>query len=159
MNSQTICEINQRSLRIFCMHYSDIIISMMASQITSLTIVYSTVYSGADQRKHQTSTSLTFVRGNWWPVNSPHKGPVMWKMFPFHNVIMWRFLIRQILEKVECVIRGHCIRKLSCLMMLMLLLILITNNSSGYIYTYTNTYTYMKHNVIWYDTDETKQTS
>ena len=36
---------------------------MVASHITSLTIVYSTVYSGADQRKHQSSTSLAFVRG------------------------------------------------------------------------------------------------
>ena len=36
----------------------------MASQITSLTIVYSTLYSGADQRKHQSSTSLAFVWGN-----------------------------------------------------------------------------------------------
>ena len=35
---------------------------VMASQITSLTIVYSTVYSGEDQRKHQSSTSLAFVR-------------------------------------------------------------------------------------------------
>ena len=35
----------------------------IASQITSLTIVYSTVYSDADQRKHQSSASLTFVRG------------------------------------------------------------------------------------------------
>ena len=36
----------------------------MVSQITSLTIVYSTVYSGADQGKHQSSASLAFVRGN-----------------------------------------------------------------------------------------------
>ena len=36
---------------------------MMASQITSLTIVYTTVYSDADQRKHQSSASLAFVRG------------------------------------------------------------------------------------------------
>ena len=61
----------------------------MASQITSLMIVYSTVYSGADQRKHQSSASLVFV---WeihrWPVNSPHKGPVTRKMFPFDDVIM-----------------------------------------------------------------------
>ena len=35
----------------------------IASQITSLTIVYSTVYSDADQRKHQSSASLAFVRG------------------------------------------------------------------------------------------------
>ena len=49
----------------------------MSSQITSLTFVYSTVYSGADQRKHQSSASSAFVRGiNRWPVNSPHKGPV-----------------------------------------------------------------------------------
>ena len=61
----------------------------MASQITSLTIVYSTVYSGADQRKHQSSASLAFVRGiHRRPVNSPHKGPVTRKMFPFDDVIM-----------------------------------------------------------------------
>ena len=42
-------------------HYNDVIMSAMASQITSLTIVYSTVYSGADQRKHQSSASLAFV--------------------------------------------------------------------------------------------------
>ena len=52
--------------------YSDIIVGPMASQITSLTIVYSTVYSGADHRKHQSSASLAFVRGiHRWPVNSP----------------------------------------------------------------------------------------
>ena len=37
--------------------------SLMASQITSLTIIYSTVYSGADQRKHKSFTTLAFVRG------------------------------------------------------------------------------------------------
>ena len=62
----------------------------IASQITSLTIIYSTVYSGADQIKHQSSASLAFVRGiHRWPVNSPHKGPVTRKMFPFDDVIMW----------------------------------------------------------------------
>ena len=61
----------------------------MASQITSSTIVYSTVYSGADQRKHQSSASLAFVRGmHRWPVNSPHKRPVTRKMFPFDDVLM-----------------------------------------------------------------------
>ena len=61
----------------------------MASQITSLTIVYSTVYSEADQRKHQSSASLAFVQGiHQWPVNSPHKGPVTRKMFPFDDFIM-----------------------------------------------------------------------
>ena len=49
--------------------------STMASQITSLTIVYSTAYSGADQRKHQSSASLAFVWGiHWGPVNSPLPG-------------------------------------------------------------------------------------
>ena len=63
----------------------------MASQITSLTIVYSTVYSGADQRKQQSLASLAFVRGiHRWPVNSPPKGPVTQKIFPFDDVIMYR---------------------------------------------------------------------
>ena len=54
---------------------------------TRLTIVYSTVYSGTDQRKHQSSASLAFVLGiHRWPVNSPHKGPVTRKMFPFDDV-------------------------------------------------------------------------
>ena len=44
-------------------HYNDIIMGATASQITSLTIVYSIVYSDVDQRKHQSSTSLAFVRG------------------------------------------------------------------------------------------------
>ena len=70
-------------------HYSDVIMGMMASQITSLTIVYTTVYSGADQRKHQSTASLAFVRGiHLWPVNSPHKWSVTWNMFPFDDVII-----------------------------------------------------------------------
>ena len=61
----------------------------VASQITSLTIVYTTVYPDADQSKHQSSTSLAFVWGiHRGPVNSPHKGPVTRKMFPFDDVIM-----------------------------------------------------------------------
>ena len=71
-------------------HHFDVIVTTMASQITSLMVVYSTVYSDADQRKHQSSASLAFVRGiHRWPVNSPHKGPVTRKMFPFDDVIMW----------------------------------------------------------------------
>ena len=70
-------------------HYSDVIMGAIASQITSFTIVYSTVYSDADQRKHQSSASLAFVRGiHRGPVNSQHKWPVTRKMFPFDNVIM-----------------------------------------------------------------------
>ena len=83
----------------FSAHYSDVIMGTMSFQITSLTIVYSNVYSGADQRKHQSSASLAFVRRiHRWPVNSPHKWPVMRKIFPFDNVIMeWvnRFRSRQ----------------------------------------------------------------
>ena len=70
-------------------HYTDVIMGTIASQIISLTIVYSTVYSNADQRKYQSSTSLAFVRGIYRrPVNSPHKGPVTRKMFPYDDVIM-----------------------------------------------------------------------
>ena len=70
-------------------HYYDVIMNTIASQITSLTIVYLTVNSGTDQRKHQSSASLAFVRGiHRRPVNSPHKGPVTRKMFPFDDVIM-----------------------------------------------------------------------
>ena len=73
-------------------HNNDVIMSEMASQITSLTIVYSTVCSCADQRQHQSSTSLAFVWGiHRWPVNSPHKGPVTRKIFPFDDVIMMSF--------------------------------------------------------------------
>ena len=72
----------------FSQYYYDVIMGAITSQITSLTIVYSTVYSGADQRKHQSSASLAFV---WvihrWPV-SPHKWPVTRKLFPLDDVIM-----------------------------------------------------------------------
>ena len=75
-------------------HYGDVIMGTMASQITSITIVYSTVYSGADQRKHQSSASLAFVRGiHRGPVNSPHKWPVTWKMFPFDDVMKIRRIL------------------------------------------------------------------
>ena len=70
-------------------HYSDVIMDMMASEITSLTFVYSTVCSGTDQRKHRNSASLAFVRGiNRWLVNSLHKGSGTRKMSPFDGVIM-----------------------------------------------------------------------
>ena len=63
--------------------------AVLASQITSLVIVFSTVYPDADQRKLQSSASLAFVRGiHRGPVNSPHRGPVTRKMFSFDDVIM-----------------------------------------------------------------------
>ena len=70
-------------------HYIDVIMTTMASQITSLAVVYPTVYSDADHRKHQSSASLAFVREiHRGPVNSPHKGPVTRKMSSFDDVIM-----------------------------------------------------------------------
>ena len=70
-------------------HCCDVIMGVMASQITSLTIVYSIVYSGPDQRKYQSSASLAFVRGiHRGPVNSSCNWPVTRNMFPFDDVIM-----------------------------------------------------------------------
>ena len=70
-------------------HYSDVKTSVLVAQITGVSIVYSTVFAGADQRKHQSSASPAFVRGiHRWPVNSPHKGLVLREMFPLDNVIM-----------------------------------------------------------------------
>ena len=92
-----ITELTSKS---FACHYDDVIMSAIASQITSLTIVYSIAYSDADQRKHQSSASLAFVRGiHRGPVNSPHKRPVTRKMFPFDDVIMcemWGMLSKDI---------------------------------------------------------------
>ena len=71
-------------------HYSDVIITAMASQITCVSIVSSTVCSRADLRKHQSSASLAFVRRTHrWPVGSPHNGSVTLNVFPFDDVIMW----------------------------------------------------------------------
>ena len=90
----TICEYKQNcsSACQTCrttIHYCDGIMGSKASQITSLVIVYSTIHSGGDQRKHQSSASLAFVRGiHRWPVDSQHKWPVTRKMFPFDDVIM-----------------------------------------------------------------------
>ena len=65
------------------------IMSAIASQITGVSIVCTPVWSGADQWKHQSSASLAFVMGIYrWPMNSPNKGPVTRKMFPFDNIII-----------------------------------------------------------------------
>ena len=93
---------NHYTNKTVCSHYGDVIMSTMASQITSLASVYSTFYSGADQRKHQSSASLAFVRGiHRAPVNSPHKWPVTRKMFPFDDVIMWIEV-----QKTSCSVDG-----------------------------------------------------
>ena len=75
-------------------HYDDVIMTMLASQITSLPVVCSIVYSDVNQRKHQSSASLAFVREiHRGPVNFPHKWPVTRKMFPFDDVIMMSFKV------------------------------------------------------------------
>ena len=73
-------------------HYGDVIMGAMASQIT-----------GADHRKHQSSASLAFVRGiHRWPVDSMHKGLVMRKMFPFDDVIIvWRHMASWIVGIID----------------------------------------------------------
>ena len=83
-------------------HYNDVIMSTMASQITSLTIAYSTVYSSADQRNYQSSASLALVRGiHRWQGNSPQKGPVTRKMVPFDDVIM-KISVRATIRQLSC---------------------------------------------------------
>ena len=96
-------------------HYNDVIMSTMASQITSLTLVYSTVYSDADQRKHHSSTSLAFVRGiHRSPVNSLHKWPVTRKMFPFEDVIMqWRHMMTLWHGHLFCITAPLCTESIS----------------------------------------------
>ena len=77
-------------------HNSDVIMSAMASQITSLTIVYSTVYSGTDQRKLLVSALHAFVMGIYRsPVNSPHEGPVTRKKVS----IWWRHHVNKGFER------------------------------------------------------------
>ena len=91
------------SIMRWCQHYNEVIMGMIASQITSLTMVFSAVYSGADKRKHQSSASLAFVRGiHRGPVNFPLKWPVTRKMFPFDDVIMtlWHILVNGRLQRI-----------------------------------------------------------
>ena len=107
-------------------HYDDVIMTMLASQITSLTVVYSIVYSGVNQRKHQSSASLAFVweihRG---PVNFPHKWPVTRKMFPFDDVIM-----------VKCLMIGYTRNCIQCLNLNMLPNKLINISHGKYVLMY-----------------------
>ena len=81
----------------------DVIVDAIMSLITSLAIVYSTVYSFADQRKYRCSVSLAFVRGiHRWPVNSPHKWPVTRKMCLFDDVIMYDISHESYRRSCEC---------------------------------------------------------
>ena len=98
-------------LKMQSIHYSDVIMTTIASQITSLTVVYSTVYSDADQRKHQSSTSLAFVwgihRDRWIPRTKDqlrgkcaHLMMSSWKMCPFWLGLC--VLIYHTLDGVPC---------------------------------------------------------
>ena len=89
LNQMRQSSFKSKHLDVSSTHYNGVIMGVITSQIASLTIIYSSIYSGADQWKHQSSASLAFVRGiHWWPVNSPHKGPVMRIMFLFDDVIL-----------------------------------------------------------------------
>ena len=88
-------------------HQNEVIMGAMASQITSVSIVYSTVYSGVNERKHQSSASLSFVRGiHWWRVNSPHKGSVMRK---YYHLMMSSWTITEIHPSIFCSYQSNII--------------------------------------------------
>ena len=111
------------------MHYNDVIMSAMASPITNLTIVYSTVYWGTNQRKIQSSVLLAFVRGiHRWPVNSPRKVTVTRKMCPFDDVIM-ALLFHSLL--IPPITMGPVSVGMLLLLLLSLLLLLLLELRSG----------------------------
>ena len=91
--------------------YNDVIMGETASQITGVSIVCSTVGSGGDHRKYQSSASLAFVWGTHRrPVNSPHKRPVRRKMFPFDDVIMIHsyVCIYRVVSPQQCIPQALC---------------------------------------------------
>ena len=81
----------------------------MASQVTSLTVVYSNFYSDADQRKHQSSASLTFVwgihRDRWIPRT---KGQLRGKCFHLMTSLCFKSLIHHSQETHICVSKLGC---------------------------------------------------
>ena len=83
-----ICRTFMGDVEWLIVHYNDVIMRAMASQIPDIPIVCSIICWGTD-KKHQNFESLAFVRGlHRWQVDSPHKGPVPRKMFPFDDVLM-----------------------------------------------------------------------
>ena len=73
-----------------CVHYKGVIISAMASLMTGVSIVYTTVCSAVDERKRQSSASLAIAMEiHWWLVNYPHKGPATRKMLSFDDIMIW----------------------------------------------------------------------
>ena len=85
-------------------HYGDAIMGTISSQVTNLTIVYSIVHSDADQRKHQSSASLAFVR-------EIHRGPVAkWPLTSscycsFHSADRWYISTEYFVTSMKCVIK------------------------------------------------------
>ena len=76
------------------MHYNDVIMGVIASQITSNTTIHLTICSRQNQRNTKAPRHWPFMRGiHRRPVNSPRTGPVMRKMFPFDDVIMYRYCL------------------------------------------------------------------
>ena len=85
--------VNQRGKSTLKRAHKQFIISVMSQWAwwclkSRVSIVCSAICSGADQRKHQSSASLAFRWIHRWLVNSPLKGPVSQKMFPFDDIIM-----------------------------------------------------------------------
>ena len=98
----------KQTLNIF-RHYRDVIMNAMAFRI-----VCSTLCSGADQRKHQSSASLAFARGiHWWPMDSHHKVPVTREMFPPDDVIMlrevgkWEIRVKEYIQTSSTIIINY----------------------------------------------------
>ena len=109
ITNQILCDCNSGFLIMPQIHYNDVIMSMMASQITSPATVYLTVYSRADQRKHQSSASLAFVRGiDRSPVNSLHKG--QWQRKCLHFIFnIQQFSYKKMISKCRLQNIGHFI--------------------------------------------------
>ena len=114
-NFERIHSIAWNYSHVWSRHYSDdVTMGAIASQISSLAIVYSAVYSGADQRKHPSFPSLAFVRGiHWWPVNSPHKWLITRKMFPFDDVITHRCICNNRLWNTSSRVSSNVVLKKS----------------------------------------------
>ena len=84
-------------------HYIDVIMATMAPKITSLSVVYSTVYSDADQRKHQSSASLAFVWGIHWDRWIPRtKGQLRGKCFHLMTSPCANIIMSELLRELEC---------------------------------------------------------
>ena len=104
-------------------HYRDVIMDTMASQITSLTVVYLTVYSDADQRKHQSSALLAFVWGIhrgpvsiWWRHHVTAPKTLFWgtRQVQSGAVITWSFFLTNI-NKIYPIARSFG-RGMGCLL-------------------------------------------